>query len=165
MSVLSAVLVWLHIFSAVGWFGGLLTFRLVMTPLMPKFSAPTRGELVMKLFPNFVKTVVSFAGMTGLFGILLALVLSYEEPAMFSVALPRLTVGASLALAVFLLGLFVSLPSVNKMSKLLSEMQAKGEKQPPPEFGRLQKRVGRIANIGVAFLILTLVFMVLAAEL
>lgn len=165
MSLLSAVLVWLHIFSAIGWLGGLLIFMVVVTPLMPKLSGSTRGELVVKLFPNFVKTVLSFAGMTGLFGILLALTLSYEEPAMFSVELPRLTVGASLALIVFLLGLLVSLPSVKRMSQILSEMQAKGEQQPSPEFSRLQKRVGRVTNIGVVFLMIALVFTVLAAEL
>jgi uncharacterized membrane protein len=164
MSLLSTVLIWLHIFSAVEWLGGLLTFRIVVTPLMPKFSAPTRGELVVKLFPNFVKTVISFAGMTGLFGILLAVVLSYEEPAMFSAELPRIVAGASLALIVFLLGLSVVLPSVSKMARILSEMQAKGEHQPPPELGKLQKRVGLVANIGVVFLIITLAFMVLAVE-
>jgi uncharacterized membrane protein len=165
MSLLSAVLVWLHIFSAIGWLGGLLTFRVVVTPLMPKFSAPTRGELVAKLFPTFVKTVLSFAGMTGLFGILLAITLSYEEPAMFSVELPRIIIGAILALIVLLLGLSVVLPSVNKMSRILSDMQAKGEQKPPPEFGPLQKRVGTVANLGVVFLIITLVFMVAAVEL
>lgn len=125
MSLLSAVLVWLHIFSAVGWLDGLLIFRIVVTPQMPKFSAPTRGELVVKLFPKFVTTLVSFAGMTGLFGILLAFAVSYEESTKFSSILPRIGIGASLGLVVFRLGLFVSLSSIKKMSRILSEMQAK----------------------------------------
>ena len=168
MSLLTAVLVWLHIFSAVGWLGGLLTFRLVLTPLMPKLSAPTRGELVVKLFPKFVVTVISFAGMTVVFGILLTFTFISTDPIQYSLSNSwgmKVVFGASLALVVFLLGLFVTLPTVKKLGGILTEMQAKNQQQPPPEFAGLQKRVAMVANVGLILLAITLIFMVSAAEL
>ena len=168
MSLLSTVLIYLHIFSAVGWLGGVLTFRLVLTPLMPKLSGSTRGELVVKLFPKFLTTVVSFAGMTGAFGILLAFTLSSEDPNLYPLSGMwglRIMIGASVALIVFLLGFLVSLPAVKKMAGMLTEMQAKNQQQPPPEFPKLQKRVAMLANIGLILLVIVLMLMVSAAEL
>jgi low affinity Fe/Cu permease len=135
---------------------------------MPKFSPPTRGELVVKLFPRFVGTVLSFAGVTIVFGILLALALNNENPAQFSFTGPwalRVMIGASVAFVVFLLGLLVVRPSVKKMSRILTEMQASNQPQPPPEFVKLQKRVEMVANVALVLLVFTLVFMVSAAEL
>jgi putative copper export protein len=168
MSLLTAVLVGLHIFSAVGWLGGLLAFRLVLTPLMPKLSASTRGELVVKLFPRFVVTVISFGGMTVVFGILLAFTLITGDPSQFAFNNAwgmRIMTGAAVALIVLLLGVFVTYPSVKKMAGMLTEMMAKNQQAPPPEFGKLQKRVAMVANVGLILLVVTLIFMVSAVEL
>jgi len=165
MSLLITVIMWFHIFSAVGWLGSVLVFRLILTPLMPKFSAPTRGELVVKLFPNFVNALAIFATSTGAFGLLHLLVSSIEEPPHFSLILPPITIGATLAVIVYLVLLFVVRPSIMRMSRILSEMQAKNQQQPPPELPKLQKRVATLANVGLILLIGVLVFMVYAGEL
>ena len=165
MSLLITVLMWFHIFSAVGWLGSVLVFRIVVTPLMPKFSAQTRGELVVKLFPKFVIGVLIFAGSTGLFGILHLVASSIEEPPHFSLILPWIGIGASIAVVVFLLALFVVYPSIKGMSRILLEMQAKNEQQPAPEFAKLQRRVATVANVAVILLPVVLAFMVWAGEL
>jgi uncharacterized membrane protein len=165
MSLLITVLMWFHIFSAVGWLGSVLVFRIVVTPIMPKFSAQTRAELVVKLFPTFVTGVVIFAASTGLFGILHLVASSIEEPPHFSLILPWIGIGASIAVVVFLLALFVAYPSIKAMSRIILNMQAKKEQQPPPEFAKYQKRVAMVANVALILLLATLVFMVWAGEL
>ena len=165
MSLLITVIMWFHIFSAIGWFGSVLVFRLVLTPLMPKFSAPARGELVVKLFPSFVNALAIFATSTGGFGLLHLLASSVEEPDHFSLVLPPIAVGASLAVILYLVLLFVVRPSIMRMSRILLEMQAKNQQQPPPELPKLQKRVATLANVGLIMLIVILAFMVYAGEL
>jgi uncharacterized membrane protein len=165
MSLLITVLMWFHIFSAVGWLGSVLVFRIVVTPIMPKFSAQTRAELVVKLFPTFVTGVVIFAASTGLFGILHLVASSIEEPPHFSLVLPWIGIGASIAVVVFLLALFVAYPSIKAMSRIILNMQAKKEQQPPPEFAKYQKRVAMVANVALILLLVTLAFMVWAGEL
>ncbi len=165
MSLLITVLMWFHIFSAVGWLGSVLVLRLVITPVMPKFSAQTSGELVVKLFPPFVTTVAIFAASTGLFGILHLVASSFEEPPHFSLILPWIGIGASVAVVVFLLLLFVAYPSIKAMSRMLLQMQAKNEQQPPPEFLKYQKRIATVTNVALILLLVTLSFMVWAGEL
>jgi uncharacterized membrane protein len=165
MSLLITVIMWFHIFSAIGWLGSVLVFRLVLTPIFPKFSATTRGELVVKLFPRFVTGVAIFAGSTGLFGILHLVASSIEEPPHFSLTLPWIGIGASIAVVVFVLLLLVAYPSIMRMSRILLGMQAKNEQQPPPEFSKYQKRVAMVANVGLILLLVTLAFMVYAGEL
>ncbi len=165
MSLLITVLMWFHIFSAIGWLGSVLVFRLVLTPVFPKFSAQTRGELVVKLFPRFVTGVAIFAGATGFFGILHLVASSFEEPPHFSLILPWIGIGASIAVVVFVLLLLVAYPSIMRMSRILLGMQAKNEQQPPSEFFKYQKRVAMVANVGLTLLLVTLAFMVWAGEL
>jgi uncharacterized membrane protein len=165
MSLLITVIMWFHIFSAVGWMGSVLVFRLIVTPLMPKFSAPTRGELVVKLFPNFVNALTIFATSTGVFGLLHLLASSIEEPSHFSLIVPSIVIGATIAVILYVVLLLVVRPSIMRMSRILTEMQAKNQQQPPPELPRLQKRVATLANVGLILLIVILVFMVYAGEL
>jgi uncharacterized membrane protein len=165
MSLLITVIMWFHIFSAVGWMGSVLVFRLVVTPLMPKFSAPTRGEVVVKLFPNFVNALAIFATSTGVFGLLHLLASSIEEPSHFSLILPPIVIGATLAAILYTVLLFVVRPSIMRMSRILSEMQGKNQQQPPAELPKLQKRVVTLANVGLVLLVVILVLMVYAGEL
>lgn len=128
-------------------------------------SSDKRGELVVKLFPKFVMGVLIFAGSTGVFGILHLVASSIEEPPHFSLIFPSIVIGASIAVVVFLLALFVVYPSIKAMSRILLEMQAKNEQQPPPEFAKLQKRVAMVANVAVILLPVVLAFMVWSGEL
>ncbi len=88
-----------------------------------------------------------------------------EEPDHFSQILPFIGIGASVAVVVFLLLVFVAYPSIKTMSRMLVEMQTKKEQQPPPEFRKYQNRTAMVTNAALILLLVTLSFMVWAGEL
>ncbi len=157
-----AAIAWLHIFTAVGWMGAVLAFGIALGPQLVKLSPSARLEFVAHVLPRFTRYVITFAGLTLFFGVVLSYFLF---DALFNPIRAEGTyigIGAALGLTAILLGIFVLVPTAKKLAEL-----AKGALvnpgPPKPELGALQKRLSRTALTGLVLLILTLVFMVGAA--
>ncbi|MDE1854036.1 MAG: hypothetical protein KGI38_09890 [Thaumarchaeota archaeon] len=164
--ILVDVLTWLHIFSVVGWFGAAMIFLMVVEPSLPKLSPQTNGELVLKLFPRFVRFVQTFATLTLVFGISLALATSNGDLALFWVGSTwgmYVSIGASFGIATFLLVFLLLAPSVKKLGKLVVQMQQNPGQPPPLEFHQVQERLKLGAPSAVIMLSIALVFMVAAS--
>jgi uncharacterized membrane protein len=163
---LLGVLMWFHIFSVVAWFGAVLFFVIIVETSLPKLSPQTNAELVLKVFPKFIRYAELFSGLTLIFGISLAFEISNGNLALFGLGSTwglYVTIGASFGFATFLILFLLAAPSVNKLGKAIMQIQANPEKPPPREFQILQKRLEIGGPTALGLLSLALVFMVAAA--
>ncbi|MDG6951429.1 MAG: hypothetical protein JRN12_06275 [Nitrososphaerota archaeon] len=165
-AILVDALTWLHIFSVVGWFGAAMVFLMVVEPSLPNLSPQTNGELVLKLFPRFVRFVQTFATLALVFGISLALAISDGDLALFGVGSTwgmYVSIGASFGIATFLLVFLLLAPSVKELGRLVVQMQQNPGQPPTPEFHKAQELLKYGAPAAVVLLSLAMVFMVAAA--
>ncbi|MDE1857963.1 MAG: hypothetical protein KGI26_02690 [Thaumarchaeota archaeon] len=162
----TAILAWLHVFSAMMWLGGSITFGFVIAPGMAKLSQAGSAEFFLKIAPRVVRFFEITSGMTVLFGALLAYVgiSNGDFPGLawgtsWGVAI---SVGIALGLTSFLVGLAMVGPSLKRVVAIIGEMQS-GEQQGSQEkLGKALKRTRISATADVFLLILALVFMIAA---
>lgn len=166
MALLDGVLLWFHIFSAIGWLGSTMLFGMLLGPMLPKFSPQTRAEIVVKFFPKFSIYVEIFGILTLIFGVLATFALIRGD---FSLLAPTtqfglfISVGALLALVAMLDGIFVIGPATLKIARLTEEMM-KNPGPPSPELVKASNKVRTSASAGLVILILVLVCMVAAVS-
>ncbi|MFQ6011248.1 MAG: hypothetical protein ACE5KG_03650 [Nitrososphaerales archaeon] len=165
--LVNAVLAWFHIISTVGWMGTAMFVVMVMTPTLLKLSPPTRGELILNLFPRMIKYVAVFATATIVFGALLALTTVGGNLAAFAPSNPwglRISVGAALTLVAFILAIGIAIPTLRRIIVVVEGMKQNPKDQPPPEMPSLQNRL-KLSSLSILILLsLILVFMVAAAR-
>jgi len=140
---------------------------MVLTPSMRALSPSSRRDLILKLFPRFIRYVTVFATLTLVAGILLAFGhagSSLESLSPTTTWGLMITVGASLALVAYALALGVGLRSARKIVRILNAQQDP-QQAPPPEIAQLQGRMRVTATTVIILLMLSLVFMVAASRL
>ena len=159
--LLTAILAWLHVFSAIGWLGGGIMFGLVVAPALSKLSPMASGEFLVKVGPRVGRFFQAFAGLTVLFGALLL----YNIGG-FGLLNPsttyglELSIGVTFALAAFVVSEFFSVPPLLKAVRLIKEAQSSGTHGPPPGLAKALKTAQLTAVLTLLLLMLTLVFMV-----
>jgi len=161
--LVTAVFAWLHIFSAIGWLGGGIMFAFVVGPGLRKLSPQSSGEFLVKVVPRVVRFFQIMAGTTILFGVLFLYSFSNGNFGILSFSTSfgmYLTIGLSIGFIAFLISEFVSVPIQLKAVKMIKDMQASGQHQPPPDFPKTLKRAADTATLSVVLLILTSIFMV-----
>ncbi|MDV3244949.1 MAG: hypothetical protein LYZ66_07260 [Nitrososphaerales archaeon] len=162
-TLLTAVLAWFHVISAVAWLGGGIMFAVVIGPALVKLSPSSSGEFLAKVAPKVGRFFQIIAGSTILFGVLLVYNLGgFELLSLSSFYGVVITIGLSLGFTAFLTSEFVAVPSLLKVARMIREMQASGQDQPPAEFPKTLRRATITAYLTVLLLILTSVFMVAA---
>jgi uncharacterized membrane protein len=155
------ILAWLHVFSAICWLGGGMVFVFILSPSLARLSPAARGEFMVKIAPKMVRFLQASAGLTILFGVLLL----YNIGG-FGLLSPSssygidLTIGVTFGLLAFFETEFVTAPMQLKVVRLLRDMQAEGQHQPPPELPNAVRRASLAAVLAVVLLILTSIFMV-----
>lgn len=154
-----AALAWLHIFTAVGWLGSVMTFGMVIGPSLAKMTGPARMDFFIKVGPRFTRFAITFAGMTMIFGVLLAYELAPSLYAPLSYRGVYIGIGAVLALIAFLDGLLEVRPTVLKIGRIGQSLQ-ENPGPPPPELEHLSKRLRIGATTGLVLLVLVLVLMI-----
>ncbi len=156
-----AVLTYAHILAAVGWLGATLTINITLLPLMPKFAPSTRGDLLRHFGPRFGLFNLLFAGLTVVFGAALYIVIA---PGMSPNWHTTLDIGIAVALVAFVLGLTVTLPAIRRLSRMVPAPDA--PPGPPPQGFTSTLRMMQLGSVaGLALLLVTLGFMVAAAQL
>jgi uncharacterized membrane protein len=162
----TAIFAWLHIVSAIGWLGGGIMFGFVVAPALSKLSPASSGEFFMKIVPRVARFFQIVAGSTVLFGVLL-LYTGISNGDFSGLTLSStwglsIVIGLSLGFIAFLVSEFVAVPPLRKAIRIITEMHASGQQEPPPELQKTLKRAGLLANVTVTLLILAVVFMVSA---
>lgn len=163
--LLDAVLLFVHIISAVGWLGAAMVFGILIGPLLPDLSAPSRSELIVNLFPRFVRYVQIFAIATIIFG--LGLVFSIAGGDLGSMSPSTLygffmSTGSAVTILAIVIGFGIVVPSAHKLVAIVKGMQH-NPGPPPPELSRIQARLRVSSAIMIVLLIVVLAFMVAAA--
>ena len=164
----NAALAWLHIFAVIGWMGTAMFLVMVLTPSMLGLSPSSRKELVLRLFPRFIRYVTVFATLAIVAGIGLTFGIAVDSLASLSPTNPwgfRVTVGASLALIAYIVGLGIGVRSARKIVRLLGSVGEGSQQGPQAEVVRLQRRMRLSATSVIILLIAALVFMVAASRL
>jgi uncharacterized membrane protein len=161
--LLTAILAWLHIISAISWLGGGIMFGVIIAPMLSKFSPPAAGEFLVRVGPRVGRFFQVFAGTTILFGLLLLYNVGGIGLLTFSNTYGiELTVGVIFALAAFVVSEFFSVPPLLRAVRLVKEMQSSGRHEPPAELPRALKVAGATAMLTLILLLLTSAFMVAA---
>ena len=144
-----------------------MLFGMVIGPLLPSSNPATRGEVVLKLFPKYIRYSEVFALMSVVFGAALALAISGGDFSKFS---PTTTWGLFISIggtiAIITLGLAVGViaPAAHKLVHL-TEAAMKNPGPPSQDLMKTSARLKTSATAGLILLILVLVCMVAAAEL
>jgi uncharacterized membrane protein len=156
---LSGILAWFHILGAIGWMGAAMFFAIIVGPLLGKLTPGTRAELILKLFPRFVRYIGAFATLTLVMGVALAFSITNGNIGLLS---PSITAGAVLGLVAVGLATGVVIPSANRIVGILQGMAQKPG-PPPPELSQATTRLRMGAAAVLVLLFVVLVLMVAAA--
>ena len=141
-------------------------FAFVVGPALAKLSPPASGEFLVKVVPRVVRFFQIVAATTILFGVLLLYtILPTVDFGTMSNLHPygiEIMTGLSIGFVAFLLSEFVAVPIQLRAVKMVREMQASGQHQPPPEFPGTLKSAADYATLTVVLLLVASVFMVAA---
>lgn len=162
--IITAILAWLHITSAIMWLGGGIFFAFVIGPAIGTLSPPGPGEFFVKVVPRISLFFRIVAGSTVLFGLLLFLVGSRlgSFPA-FSLSNAwgiSITIGLTFGIIAFLNSEFIAQPPIKKAIQLFRNMQNPESKGPSPELPNTLKNVALTGRITVVLLLAAMTFMV-----
>ncbi len=69
--LITAILAWFHVISAIGWLGGGIMFVFVVGPALAKLSPPSSAEFLVNVAPRVARFFQISAASTILFGALL----------------------------------------------------------------------------------------------
>ncbi len=170
-SIYTGILTWFHIVSVIGWSGAAITFLIAIGPSLKRISPQANGEIVLKLFPRYVRTVQIFTVLTVIFGPLLAFTMNATNevggPNVFDLISPwsrLITAGASLGLFTFFVVFLAFTPTAKGLGQLVQQMQQNPQQPLPKRFVILQKRAAILGPLAVTLLLTAEVFMVAAAQ-
>jgi uncharacterized membrane protein len=165
--ILNTVVLWVHIFGAIGWLGAAMVFGMVIGPSLGKLSPTARGEFMVKVAPRYARYIEAFSILTLVFGVAMVAVLADGNTSILSWSTAfgfYISIGAALALVAEILAFVVILPATHKIVNI-SEALAKNPGPPPPELMVASKRLRVGSTLGMVLLILVTIFMVAGATL
>ncbi len=167
MSLGFAVLLWLHIVGAVGWLGAAMVFGMLIGPTLPALTPASRSELVVKLFPRYIRWLQIFTLITPIFGLALALYISHGS---WSVFTPTnnfglfMSLGALLSLVAWVISFGLVAPTARRVVWHTKEMM-KNQGPPSPSLLSASTRLRMFSTTGLVVLFVIVVCMVAAATL
>jgi hypothetical protein len=170
-SIFTGILTWFHVVSVIGWSGAAITFLVAIGPTLRKLSPQANIEIVLKMFPRYVRTIQIFTVLTIIFGPLLAFTMNATNeiggPNSFDLISPwsrLITAGATVGIFTFFLVFLVFTPTAKGLGQLIQQMQQNPQQPLPEKFGILQKRTAILGPLAVTLLLMAEVFMVAAAQ-
>ena len=165
--VLNSVVLWIHIFGAIGWLGAVMVFAMVVGPSLPRLSGSTRVEFSAKVLPRYARYIEIFSVITLIFGVATVAVITDGNFSMMSPSTPfgiYISIGAVLSLVPLGLVFAVVIPSAHKIAGM-SEMLMKTPGPPPAALAAASRRLRMGSMAGMVLLILVTIFMVAGATL
>ncbi len=166
LSLTLGVLTFLHVFSAICYLGSVITFGLVIGPQLLKIAPSSANEFLAKVGPRFVRFSEGFAGLTILFGVILLGATIEGDFSRLSLSTAwglSMSAGISTALLAFIVGIAIVTPATKRLIGY-AQGQLANPGPPPPEMMKTAARLTKSSMVGMALLIITVVFMVAAAS-
>ncbi|MDG6925706.1 MAG: hypothetical protein JRN09_04050 [Nitrososphaerota archaeon] len=163
--ILNTVVVWLHVFGAIGWMGAGMAFAFVIGPSVGLMSPPARTEFFAKVVPKYLRFVEVFSILTIIFGVVSAVVFADGDYSIFSPSTTfglLISTGAVLGLATIGLAMAVIVPTARKISAI-SQVLLQNPGPPPAELLVLAKRLRVSSTLALFVLIVVTMLMVGAA--
>jgi uncharacterized membrane protein len=165
-----AVLLWLHIVSAVGWLGATMVFAMLIGPTLPSLTPAARSELVVKLLPKYIRYAEIFTFITPIFGLTLALYISHGSWSVFNPAVYGnlglyLSIGALLSLVAWAISFGLVAPAGRRVVWFHKQMMKNPAAPPPAGLQRASTRLRIASATGLVVLLVIVVCMVAAATL
>ncbi|MGA2666257.1 MAG: hypothetical protein ABSF83_15070 [Nitrososphaerales archaeon] len=165
--ILNTVVLWAHVFGAIGWLGAALVFAIVLGPALPRLSAQARLEFLATVLPRYIRYIRMFAVVTVVFGVATVLVIADGDYSVLSPSTPfglYVSAGALLALAVVGLAFGVILPTASRIAGMSGAL-LKAPGPPPPELLAASERLRKGSMAGLVLLMVVTVLMVASATL
>ncbi|HXW37555.1 MAG TPA: hypothetical protein VEJ36_06625 [Nitrososphaerales archaeon] len=166
MTLVSGILLGLHILSAASWFGAALLFATVVGPTIGDFTPSTSGEVVVKMLPKYLRFMAVFTVLTPILGVVTAYTSSGGSLSAFAPTSSYgmfISAGALLSLITWVVVFGVIYPTGRKIIKITAEV-VKNQTPQPPGLPRLAMRLKISSGVGLALLIAILVCMIAAAQ-
>jgi len=167
-AIVVGVLTWLHVFCAVGWFGGDLVMMMGLDPKLGGLSPAARSEVITRVFPGLNRLEMVFAGSTVAFGFFLLLSIAGGDPSVLSPTTSwglAITVGAPLGLIAFLLEVAVHSPATRKVIAFETRGGAQGDPSHVEQASRYERRAETAEKAILVLLLVAFTFMVAAGQL
>ncbi len=141
-----------------------MVFGILIGPTLGTLTPGARTEVVLKLFPKYIRYAEAFTLLTVIFGVALVLDIGNGDMSIFSWSTSfglYISIGAALAVVAVILAFMVIAPSAEEVIRLTEEM-VKDSTPPSPGLPKASAGLRMGASVGLVVLILALVFMVAA---
>jgi uncharacterized membrane protein len=163
----TAVVLWVHIFGAIGWLGGAMTFGMAVAPNLVGMSPQARLEFFVKVAPKFTRFVEAFSLLTVIFGVITATVVVNGNFSLWTLSNNfqiLITIGALIALVTVILALTVIVPVSHKIARISQDL-LKTPGPPPAELPAALKTLKVSSTIAIVLLVVVTIFMVAGVNL
>ncbi|OLE71694.1 hypothetical protein AUF78_00860 [archaeon 13_1_20CM_2_51_12] len=166
VDVLFIVLLVLHVGSIVAWMGGGALFLSVISPSLSKMSPSSRSEFVKLTLPRYFRFITGSSIIAIVVGLILYGYVTQVESSLApsSSGLVSLQIGSVLGVIALIFVLGVAMPAGRKLVVLTSQVTSPNENM-VKQIESLQRRLTMGARLGIALLGLTLILMILGAEI
>ncbi len=167
VDIVFLILLVVHITTIVAWLGGAVLFVSVVSPSLGNMSPAARGEFITSALPRYFRFVTGSSITAIVAGLLLY---AYITQAATSLApsgsgLISIQIGVVLGLVALIVLFGVAMPAGRKLVTLTKEMAKTSDEKMGGQAANLQKRIVMGGRLGVALLTLTLILMVVGAEI
>jgi len=154
-----------HVGSIVAWLGGAVLFVSVISPSLRNMSPPARGEFVIATLPRYFRFIQGSSLIAVLAGLSLYGYMIATNQAPSGDSQISLQVGAVIALVALVILYGLGLPAGRRMVALVKQMGKTPSEDMAGQVALQQRKVAMASRVGVALLGITLVLMILGAEL
>jgi uncharacterized membrane protein len=164
MELLTTILAYLHILSAMMWLGGAILFGFVIAPGLSELKTSSVRDFYVTIAPRMIRFFQVVAGSTVLFGLLLVYIMTKYEGNSLSLTTGwgvDITIGSGLAILALLVSEFMVGPAYGKLVRLHQGSPSDGS-NPPPQLARLARTAGAAAIVVLVLLLTTMAFMAAA---
>ncbi len=162
--LLTAILAYLHVLSAMAWLGGGLFFAFLIAPHFSRLTPSGSRELFITVIPGVIRFFQIIAGVTVLFGFLLLYNMTggdFSQVTFSTTWGAALSLGMTTAVAAFVVSEALAVPGMRRMVELHQKSDP-GSAAPPAGLLRAARWAGLTALLTIALLLLTLAFMITA---
>ncbi len=160
------VLLILHVGSIIAWMGGATLFVSVLTPALRKMTPASRGEFILSVIPSYMRFIGGSSIAAAVAGLALYAYITQVATSLAPSGSGAIyiQIGAVVTLIVLLIAFGVLIPTSRKLVGLLKQAPPGGDSAISAQVGRLQKRLGMAARLGVFLLAVTFILMIVGAN-
>ncbi len=165
--IIFLVLLIVHVITVVAWLGGAVLFVSVVSPSLRNMSPGARSEFITSALPRYFRFVTGSSLAAVVAGLLLYVFMTspaYSRPPS-DPSLLSIQIGAVLAIVALIVLFGWAMPAGRKLVTLTKEMAKTPDEKMGGQIASLQKRIVMGGRLGVTLLTLTLILMVVGAEI